>query len=58
VAYSDYQKAGASSSLPTTKQFLEYVYSAKAQNQLPGLGYAPLPPALANPAKAQIATLR
>ena len=57
LGYSDYAAAGKSASLPKVKAWLDYVYGSKAQGQLAGFGYAPLPATILNAGKAQEASL-
>ena len=55
VAYGDYAKAGRD--LTGVRDWLDYVYSDRAQGQLADLGYARLPPPLLAAARAQMAEL-
>ena len=56
VAYGNYATAGKD--LAGVRAWLDYVYSDRAQGQLPNLGYAPLPAPLLSAARAQMARLK
>lgn len=58
LAYTDYNQAQRSGSLPGVKAVLNYFYSAAAQARLSQLGFAPLPATILSAAKAQMAKLK
>lgn len=58
LAYSDYSAAGRKDSLPDVKTFLNYAYTAPAQDKLTSLGFSPLPANVLTAAKAQLAKLK
>jgi len=54
LTYANYGQAGKGGSVGDVKSFLNYVYSAGAQDKLPSMGYAPLPAPVVAAAKKQL----
>jgi phosphate transport system substrate-binding protein len=57
LAYSNYTRAGKSSSYADTRRFISYMYTPAAQQRVIPLGFAPLPKAVLDAGNRQLAKM-